>query len=64
MILREYLRAFPRFSRDSWLILATAGLGGFSYQGIYFLLAMVDGLVSLKGGICRVVIRQLRILGR
>ena len=39
MILREYLRAFPRFSRDSWLILATAGLGGFSYQGIYFLLA-------------------------
>lgn len=38
MILREYLRAFPRFSRDSWLILATAGLGGFSYQGIYFLL--------------------------
>ena len=38
MILRQYLRAFPRFSRDSWLILATAGLGGFSYQGIYFLL--------------------------
>ena len=38
-MIRDYLRAFPLFSRDSWLILATAGLGGFSYSGIYFLLA-------------------------
>jgi len=38
-MIRDYWRAFPLFSRDSWLILVASGLGGFSYQGIYFLVA-------------------------
>lgn len=38
-MIREYLTALPLFSRNARLFLVAAGLSGFSYSGVYFLLA-------------------------
>ena len=38
-MIRSYLTALRLFSRNAWLLLISSGLAGFSYTGIYFLLA-------------------------
>lgn len=38
-MIQSYLDALRLFSRNAWLFLISSGLSGFSYTGIYFLLA-------------------------
>ena len=38
-MIQGYLAAWPQFSRNSRLFLLSATIAGFSYSGIYFLLA-------------------------